>query len=66
MPITIPCTVCKGKTTVPRQPPYNNANRYPFLAATEGSCEHCSGSGEEPVLSARALAIQAAQKAQGD
>jgi len=64
--MAVPCTKCKGKGTAPRQPPYNNADRYQFLAASEGSCEHCSGSGEEPVLSAREIAMRAAQQASGD
>lgn len=63
--MAIPCTKCNGKGTAPRQPPYNDAARYQFLAASEGSCEHCSGSCVEPVLSAREIAIRAAKQDSG-
>ncbi len=64
--MAIPCTKCNGKGTAPRQPPYNDAVRYQFLAASEGSCEHCSGSGSEPARSAREIAIKTASAGSGN
>lgn len=60
------CTKCNGKRTAPRQAPYNDVNRYPHLALTEGNCEHCDGSGYEPQKTARQLEKEAAKKAAGD
>ncbi len=61
-----PCTKCNGTRTAPRQPPYNNAILYPTLAGTEGSCEHCSGSGYEPARSAHEQMRVAAKNASGN
>lgn len=57
--MTMQCTKCNGKGTAPRQAPYNNANSHPHLASTEGSCEHCDGSGSEPPKTAKQIAAEA-------
>lgn len=43
------CTQCDGEGLKPREGDEAKADLHPLLANSKGLCDHCGGSGAEPI-----------------